>query len=406
MIDLLIVDDSPLLMLSATQVLTYHELGITLHTASSASEALQVLKSQNIDIMLLDIVMPVMSGVELLQILTQDQILDTLKVIMFSSLSDRSVLKQCFDLGATDFISKPLDEVEFISRIQAAINEQTIKKQYRDSIKLLSKQNDELTQVYKQLLQTQHRMIQQEQMAGVGYLAAGIAHEINNPISFIKNNIKVMSKYLNQLTHELRENPHENCQTDYEWIETDSKSLVDETYEGLERVTTIVSSLRNFSGIDQFEAEGDFSLSESCYDLLKLVKSDMDSQIELLVDLNCDATIRANNAPLNTALLNIVKNAIYALKTHQANRVKRLTVTTWCEPDYSCCKIRDNGMGISDENIAMVCTPFFTTKPIGSGMGLGMTVAYDVIVNQNHGLLEILSKEGEWTEVVVKLPLT
>lgn len=412
MIKILIVDDSKLILHAAKDTLLRHEeIMAEVYTCDNGNEALKLIDDEQIDIVLLDIMMPMLSGTEVLEILNADGKLNTVKVMMFSSITDKKALKECFSLGASDFITKPIEEDEFIARITSAVNEQKLKGRYRSTIDLMKKQNDKLSRLYQQLADAQNQMIQQEQMAGVGHLAAGIAHEINNPIGFIKSNLNSMNQYLKDLVQTVQgyQAAHGPLQggipaDDINFIIEDSDTLYSEIRQGINRVETIVNSLRSFSIIDNADTHIEMDLPKSLDDMLILLNSEFKDKVTLEKQYEPVSTVVVNGGEIHLALLNVLKNAIYAVKdSDKADKQIRINVDS--DANYVYCHIWDNGTGISEEDLKSIFNPFFTTKPVGDGIGLGLSMTYDIVVNKHKGRVEALSKLGEWTNISLGLPI-
>lgn len=382
---ILIVDDSKLMLRSAKDILLKHKGNeLVLSTCDDAEEALTLISNEHFDIVLLDIIMPKLSGIELLKILQDNNQLQATKVLMFSSIADKKALKECFALGATDFISKPIDEDEFIARISNALNEQNLENQ----------------------------IIQQQQMVGVGYLAAGIAHEINNPIGFIKSNIFSLRSYVGELmtlisdyetTYGKLPQAADSSRLGIDFIRSDAIVLYTELNEGINRIEHIVNSLRSFSTIDDFNQLTEIDLPKALEDILVLVNSKIAGQIRIEKNFSIVPKIIGNAGEIHLALLNILKNALYALESDSKNDpLIKLTLDE--DLHFVYCHIWDNGIGISKENLKTIFNPFFTTKPVGDGIGLGLSMAYNIIVTKHNGHLAVSSQENEWTHISVGFP--
>lgn len=412
MIKILIVDDSKLILHAAKDMLSRHdEIVAEVFTCDNGNEALKIIDDEQIDIVLLDIIMPMMTGIEVLEILNSDGKLNTVKVMMFSSITDKKALKECFTLGASDFITKPIEEDEFIARINSAINEQKLKSRYRSTIDLMKKQNDKLSRLYQQLADAQNQMIQQEQMAGVGHLAAGIAHEVNNPIGFIKSNLNSMNQYLRDLMEVVKSyqetyGPSKTSisEDDLNFIMEDSESLYTEMRQGISRIEIIVNSLRSFSIIDNADAKVEMDLAKSMDDMLVLLGSEIRDKVKVEKHYSNVPRLIVNGGEIHLALLNVLKNALYALKD-AAKPEAQLRITIDSDANFVYCHIWDNGTGIGDEDLKSIFNPFFTTKPVGEGIGLGLSMTYDIIVNKHKGRIDALSKNGEWTNISLGLPI-
>lgn len=411
MIKILIVDDSKLILYAAKDTLQRHdEIMAEVLTCDNGNEALKMIDDHQIDIVLLDIMMPMLSGTEILEILSSEGKLNTVKVIMFSSITDKKALKECFALGASDFITKPIEEDEFIARISSAVNEQKLKNRYRSTIELMKKQNDKLSKLYQQLADAQNQMIQQEQMAGVGHLAAGIAHEVNNPVGFIKSNLNSMNQYLKDLVSVVKSYqathgpaPMSISEDDLNFIIEDSEGLYAEMRQGITRIEVIVNSLRSFSIIDNANAKIEMDFAKSMDDMLVLLGSEIRDKVKVEKIYQPVPPVIVNGGEIHLAMLNVLKNALYALKeAAKPEHILRITIDS--DEHFVYCHIWDNGSGISEEALKSIFNPFFTTKPVGEGIGLGLSMTYDIVVNKHKGRVDALSKPGEWTNISLGLP--
>lgn len=410
---ILIIDDSNLMLYAARDMLLKHiELSLDITLCHSGQEALALVEKENFDILLLDIIMPGMTGMDVLKQLNENQYLSQIKVLMFSAVTDKKALRECFSLGATDYITKPIEEDEFIARITSAINEQNLKTSYRETIQLMQKQNEQLSRLYEQLANAERQMIQQEQMAGVGHLAAGIAHEINNPIGFIKSNLSSMNQYIKTLLHYIDQYQDRygaleptSIQGDLSlsYIQEDAHLVYGEIREGIARIEAIVNSLRSFSAIDSTAGYVELDLPKTIDDILLLLSNEIGKQIHIEKDYGLVEQIIVNNSEVHMALLNIIQNAIYAVK-HAAKPEKCIRLTVTCDESHVIAKVWDNGTGIQPDKLAAIYNPFYTTKAVGEGTGLGLSMAYDIIVNKHQGHIDAQSVYGEWTELTVSLP--
>lgn len=410
---ILIIDDTKLMLYTARDMLLKHtELLADVSLCHSGTEALTRLEQETFDIILLDILMPGLTGMDVLKQLKERHLLEQTKVLMFSSITDKKALRECFSLGATDYITKPIEEDEFIARITSAVNEHNLRKNYKETIELMQKQNDQLTALYKQLADAERQIIQQEQMVGVGHLAAGIAHEINNPIGFVKSNLSSMSQYIHTLLYYLQYYQAQfgalpdELQTNklkLTYIQEDAQQVYLEIHEGIARIEAIVNSLRSFSAIDNANGYVELDLSKTLDDILILLTNEIDSHIHIIRQYEPVEQILVNNSEIHLALLNIIQNALYAVN-HDTKSEKVIKLTVLADDAYVIAKIWDNGIGISEDQLPAIYNPFYTTKQVGEGTGLGLSMAYDIIVNKHQGLIEAKSCLGNWTELTVALP--
>ncbi len=419
---LLIVDDSVLILKFAEGAIRKNQLNLEIALCTSGEEALQYLEVSPVDIVLLDIVMPGISGVEVLRRIKANPTLRTIEVIMFTSLSDKETLHECFEVGAVDYISKPIDELEYVARIKASIRRKRLEKSALEYMKEIEGQNKSLIQLNSQLKLAQNQIIQQEKMASVGHLAAGIAHEINNPLGFIISNMVTLKKYLKKyqgvlpVSSALLEASNEkNAQwtaldsyikrQDFAFINEDIEDLFSDTQEGLARVGVIVKGLRNFSRIDQLDEMSPYNINEGIENTLIISRNELKYTADVETDFGQVSEIMGLGGQINQVILNVLLNAAAAIKTKHGSKKGLINIRTWQENQKIYLTIRDNGGGIPTENLQTIFDPFFTTKPIGEGTGLGLSISYDIITHKHKGWIEAKSQLGEWTEFTITLPM-
>ncbi|MFV9510118.1 ATP-binding protein [Tepidibacillus sp. LV47] len=293
--------------------------------------------------------------------------------------------------------------------------------------KKIEEQNIMLQKTLKKLNEAQSQLIQKEKMAGIGQLAAGIAHEINNPLGYIISNNHTLNKYALKIKElllkykdvllnfsELQTENIERKMTDileYEkkhkiaFVMDDLFELLNDTNEGLERIKNIVNALRSFSSIDQLDEFSDYNLNEGIKTALIMAKSRINNNTMIYEDLADIPNIIANGAEINQVILNLILNAAYAIEIKEDGNEGIITIKTYQKEEYVCFEIEDNGIGIKEELINRIFEPFFTTKPVGTGTGLGLSISYDIVVNKHQGEIFVESKEGIGTKFVVKLPI-
>lgn len=409
---ILIVDDSLLNRTFAKDYIIKSVNSVDLFYASNGYEALEIVKSEQVDIVLLDIIMPKMDGIETLRNFKEKGLLEDMKVIMYSSSQEMEKLRLCFELGAVDFIRKPIEEIEFISRLNSIIKQ----KQNETEMKLYI---GEIEQQKSIIMSTNLQLIQAEKMAGIGHLAAGVAHEINNPIGFITSNIEVLKDYIYTLVafydlmvqtgkadKELNKVIESFCkQFKLDEIFEDLTSLYEETISGLSRVTKIVQSLRNFASTEIEDDFQPYNLNSGIEDTLVIANSYIKYNAVLEVNYGHIPEMIAAKQQINQVILNLLLNSVDALKEKDDDTQGRIVISTSLDEGHAILKIKDYGVGIDHNHFKSLFNPFFTTKPVGTGLGLGLSIAYDIIVTKHKGQISFESEEGEWTEVTVRLPL-
>lgn len=291
----------------------------------------------------------------------------------------------------------------------------------------LKQQNEELQDTLERLKTVQMKMIQQEKLAGIGQLAAGVAHEINNPLGFVISNFASLRNYLERLRSvlseyqdlklALKELPEKPCAAQLvhlEQLEKDKKlafimedveDLLNESNEGLERVKKIVSGLRTFARVDQeFELE-EYDLNAGIHNTLLMARNEIKYWAEIEQDLGEVPAIEAVGSYINQVLLNMVVNAAHAIRMKNLEQPGLIRVVTYADDSNVYCQIADNGVGIAPQHRERIFEPFFTTKPVGQGTGLGLSISYDIIVNKHQGEIQVESVLGEGTLFTIRLPL-
>lgn len=291
----------------------------------------------------------------------------------------------------------------------------------------LIENNEQLKKTLNTLEQAQKQMIQQEKLAGIGQLAAGIAHEINNPLGFVSSNTETSKKY-SQLISEtmqayksfierVRYIPSENLnaeiqkiyelekKNDIAYIMNDHSELISDIEDGLKRISEIVQGVKAFSRQNQNENFEEYDLNKSIRNLLLITKNDIKYHAKLVESLGDIPKIQAIGSKIEQVLLNIILNASDAIKERNMKGLGLITITTDEENGFVRCLIEDNGIGMSKECIDKIFDPFYTTKPPGHGTGIGLSIAHEIIVNLHHGKILVDSTPMAGSKFIILLPI-
>jgi PAS domain S-box-containing protein len=272
-----------------------------------------------------------------------------------------------------------------------------------------------------ELKQTQAQLIQSEKMSSLGRMVAGIAHEINNPVSFIQGNIIPAQEYfqdinrLLELYQQTYQNPTPEIQqlskdVDLEFLLEDYTKLVGSLQIGAERIKQIVLSLRNFSRLDESPLKS-VDIHQGIDNTLELLHNRIQlegNHPEIMVVKCYDnlPKIKCYASQLNQVFMNLLENAIEAVENQPEPRIIKIsTEITNHKAQFLVIRIADNGVGISQEVREKIFDPFFTTKPIGSGTGLGLAISHQIIVEQHSGRISCDSTPGKGTEIIVEIPV-
>jgi two-component system, NtrC family, sensor kinase len=286
----------------------------------------------------------------------------------------------------------------------------------------ISQQMQEIEATLQKLKQTQAQLIQSEKMSSLGQMVAGIAHEINNPTSFIHGNLTYARQYnqdildLVSLYKQHYTDPPETILKQIETIELDFiiedlSKIFSSMETGCDRITNIVLSLRNFSRLDQAEFKR-VDIHEGIESTLMILKNRLKQQakraeIEIVKSYDNLPPIECYASELNQVFLNILNNAIDVFdEISDTIKNPKISINTKIiSSNQVAISIVDNGAGMSEEVASKVFDPFFTTKPVGKGTGLGLTICYQIIVDRHGGKIDCHSRLGKETEFLIEIPI-
>jgi two-component system NtrC family sensor kinase len=418
---ILIIDDSPTYLAALSQEM--RNQGYKVRTAPDGPNGLKQLQDHTFDCVLVDLVMPYMTGFEVCRRITamRSSMENTPAVILLTGSSSQDDLNGGLEAGADDFVAKSSDLAVLRARVHALLRRRFYQEETRRIEEQLKSQevetrsalagrlaaearaaiaeklvqaNYDLEESNRKLKETQAQLIQHEKMASLGQLVAGIAHEINNPLAFVVNNLFLAESGLDSLAPEIE--PH-LAQPLLRKLRK-ARDRLGEMGEGLARVKTLVLDLRTFSRLD----EGEFQtvdIVEAVDTVLLLLKHKMNNRIQVEKQYGPARLLHCSAGRINQVLMNLIANAIDAIAAEG-----KIVITTSHSPEFLTISIRDTGAGIPENIRGKIFDPFFTTKPIGQGTGLGLAISYGII--QDHqGSIEVQSNEGGGTEFVLKIPL-
>ena len=412
---ILCVDDDPNSLSLLEAMLGSH--GFETVLAPRGKEALEIIRRERIDAVLLDVMMPDMDGFEVCRRIKSNECSRNLPVVMVTSYAARENRIMGIEAGAEDFISKPLDMEEIIARINMLLRVKTLNDQ-------LLRMNDMLEEAVAkrtEALQTeiaerkvmQAQLIQQEKLASIGQLMAGIAHEINNPVGYVRSNLESLRKYSDRIIKYINYlqplaerflpdnvagemNEHRKSGK-VDMVINDYRNLIDETIEGVERVKKIVLDLKTFSRKDAEERET-VDINRSLESVLSIVWNEIKYVADLQRDFSPIPPVNGYPQKLGQVFLNLLVNASHAISEHGT-----ITVRTWLEEGMVCVSISDTGCGIPPDVLPHIFEPFYTTKKAGNGTGLGLSICEN-IVRTHDGYIEVDSEIGKGATFTVRLP--
>lgn len=403
----LIVDDEDLIRETFASFL---EENYACKTAASSDEALAHLATDDYALVLSDIQMPGRNGVELLREI-RSRYPDT-AVIMCSGIDRPQRIRDALRLGAVDYLIKPC-ELEVLSFcVERALERRELMLTARRYRADLERQNIELSAQKAELERLHAQIIHSEKMAGLGQLAAGVAHELNNPAGFIYGNMDLIKGYLGRLElvlsiykrvplppAEAAELELTKKETGYDDLLPELQAMVADCLEGAERIREVVQNLRLFSRIDDPECKR-VDLHESIDSTLRLLSRYYGSKrIRLVREYGKLPLVDCYAGQLNQVWTNLLVNAAQAIAGEGEVRI-----SSRAHGETVVISFSDTGSGIEPDKINRIFEPFFTTKPVGEGTGLGLSISYGII-EKHGGSITVESTVGAGTTFNVTIPI-
>jgi two-component system NtrC family sensor kinase len=355
------------------------------------------------DLILLDLHMPHVDGLaamdQLATVVPED---DYLPVLVLTGDGTSEAKERALSHGAHDYLSKPLNRTEVQLRVRNLLQTRHLHLQLRAKKASLEVQvrertelAEELGRTNQKLRETQAHLIHSEKMSGLGQLVAGIAHEINNPLAFVINNIFIAQEILEKLVAAADElSPGASTRV------SKMQAQINGAHAGAARVKELVTKLRTFSRLDEGTVKT-INVHESIDSVLLFLHHKTNGRIEVERNYGDVDQLTCLAGELNQVLMNIIANAIDAIEATDAPG--RITIGTSQQNGNFVIRIRDTGGGIPEEIQNRIFEPFFTTKPVGQGTGLGLAISYG-IMKAHQGSMEFSSQPGEGTEFILKIP--
>lgn len=323
---------------------------------------------------------------------------------------------------AEDALKKAFDTLEGLVKrrtmqLADANNKLEADIRQRETVELeLIRRNSELTELNVQLGKAQEQLVQSEKLASIGQLAAGVAHEINNPIGYIFSNFGTLENYLGQLFkilnsyEEAEQHIHSTAVADdlklireeieLDFLKEDIPVLMQESKEGIARVRKIVQDLKDFSRVENSQDWQWANLHQGIDSTLNIVNNEIKYKADVVREYGNIPEIECLPSQINQVIMNLVVNASHAIEKDRGT----ITIRTWAAADTVNLEITDNGSGIPKEVVSRIFDPFFTTKPIGKGTGLGLSLSYGII-QKHDGQIQVSSEPGKGTTFTIVLPI-
>jgi signal transduction histidine kinase len=410
----LIVDDNPTNLLVLSQALK--GAGFAVRVAEDGESAIELVQHKPPALILLDVQMPGIDGFETCQKLKADPLTQTIPIIFMTALTDTENKVKGLSLGAVDYIPKPFEQAEVIARVRMHLQ----LKQLTDHLE------QRVAERTAALAQAQVQLVQQEKLSMLGQLMAGVAHEMNNPISCIISNILPAQEYVADVTNilELCQQYYSQlppalqeaiAQTDLEFILEDLPNLLNSMQLSTERIKEISVSLRNFARTDS-SVKLDVDIHPGLDSTLLILRHRLKAlgqrpEIKVVKQYSPLPKVKCYPGQLNQVFMNILANAVDALEEawQQGKQVDNSLAINVCtemlEPEFVTIRITDNGLGMTEAVKQQLFDSLFTTKAVGKGTGLGLAIAHQIVVEKHGGVIKVNSTLNQGTEFTIVLPV-
>ncbi|HCD34037.1 MAG TPA: histidine kinase, partial [Phycisphaerales bacterium] len=371
---ILVVDDEPEMrsFLVSTLSEEYRVL-----QASDGLEGLAIAQSQQPDLVLLDLMMPGLNGLDVCEKLRANESLADMKIVLLTARADEQSKLDALRRGGDDFITKPFGTVELRTRLSNLLKTVSLQKDLRQ-------RHEELQRTMAMLQATEAQLIQSKKMNALGSLAAGLLHEINNPLNYTLMALQMLDESLGELADE------------------DKQTLAD-IHQGMQRIGEIVSDLRSFAYPDQANVGEVCKVHDALTMALRFTAHER-NQIDMQITVPKDLQAIASRSQLTQVLVNLLQNAIAAVSQVADQRKATIKISTSLADKQIAITIHDNGVGIVPQKLPHIFDPFFTTHEVGGNrMGLGLSICH-AIIEKLDGTISIDSEPNAWTQFTINLP--
>ncbi len=351
--------------------------------AADGAEALELVLLRRPQLVLLDYMMPELNGVEVCRRIRADPNTRGVAVIVLTARADEVTKMKALQAGANDFLTKPFSTAELALRLENQIAMARIRREMFDL-------NSELVSALDQIKENEVVMVRNEKLSALGRMSAGIIHEINNPLNYANAGLHALETFTNAVPEKDRE---------------DYVDILKDIRDGVERVSQIVIDLRQFTH-DEKAINGDVDLAEIVGRAKRMVRHQVGKEIEFHLESPNHALICGNSNQLVQVFINFFQNSIDAIQMRIAAHggdAGRIDVALDPAGSGWQVTIRDNGIGIPAEDMQKIFEPFFTSKDVGKGMGLGLSITHRIL-QSHHAIVEIDSRVGEFTQFCIAFP--
>ncbi|MGL5064084.1 MAG: sensor histidine kinase [Microcoleus sp.] len=423
---ILIVDDTPNNIRLLFDLLS--RSGFVVSVVKSGETALQKLPQIQPDLILLDVMMPGIDGFETCRRIKANTEHSDIPIIFMTALSDTERIVTGLQLGAVDYITKPIQFEEVLARVNIHLNLRNIQQQLRQEICDRQQAENNLQETLDTLQQIQLQLIQNEKMSALGNLVAGVAHEINNPIGFLNGSINNAKEQAQDLIEHLSlyqqnyPNPaaviQENAKNiDIEFSMEDLPKLLNSMQAAVDRIKNISTSLRNFARADS-DSKVFCNIHDNINSTILILKYRLNAneyrpEIKIIKNYGDLPKVECFSGQLNQVFMNILANAIDVFDemaqtrsfADMKNHKQQIAIDTEIMANRVKISIKDNATGMTEAVKVKIFDHLFTTKGVGKGTGLGLAIARQIVVEKHGGAIEVNSTLGQGTEFIIILPV-
>jgi two-component system NtrC family sensor kinase len=398
--------------------------------AISGRQALEYVQQTIPEIILLDVMMPEMDGIEVCRRLRGSGRTSGIPILFLTSLTDTESKLLAFDAGGDDYLTKPFSHQEVLARVKVFLERSQAQAkllQSREELKELNRLLEEKVKSRTEHIQKmQSQLMMQEKMASLGILAAGIAHELNNPVNFVYTNFATLKDNFDDIkeivtdykdiisTAGLSEEGRRKVEQlrvkeeklRFEFVLQDLDDLFKESQEGFNRISSIIRSMRNFSRGNLEDEAIAVDLNRIIEETIVIARNEYKNYCRVETTFEELPVVFCVPQLIGEVVLNLLMNAIHAIKDAVPTGEGVISIRTFTSGSKVCCDISDNGPGISKPLRTRIFEHFFTTKDIGKGTGLGLSISYGIMKEKHQGSLELVENEAQGSLFRFCLPST
>jgi signal transduction histidine kinase len=320
--------------------------------------------------------LPGRDGLEICEALKADPATAAIKVVLLTARTDERSKISALEKGADDFLTKPFSSVEVKTRLRNLFRQATLEEDLRQ-------RNLDLQNALTRLRETEAQLVQTEKMNALGSLAAGLLHEINNPLNFTLTALEVAR--------------------DSSAADPDLADTLNDIGQGMERIRDIVSDLRDFAYPSHAQARQPFGLSAALDTALRLLAHELQG-VALSLSVPEGLTVPGSRTQIIQVFVNLLHNSARAVRSVADRRQPQIRVSADEGGGRVRVRVWDNGAGIEPQVLPRIFEPFFTTTDVGEGLGLGLSICHTIVKNHG-GEMAARSQPGEWTQIEFDLPL-